>query len=974
MICSAVICYEIKSRLLKYEIKSYTVLILQVVVVLFVTAASSCVPYNYGCRLVIPEYSAPPRVQHNMASFMSSWNFAATKVPKILTMFSSLSNSGRASEFIHNPGFRHICKQFVAAWNKAAKNAPTLEEVYNTFILTPKKEALVPTLSEFLGAWEAAARRMFVLNQLMDNVSSSKKAAPKKEIKKYALEFIDAWDTCEALLSSLQTSMYQLSGLSPLPGVQTMGTAPQFLIEMGSIDEMIKKSWDNAMADLESNMEADIFENLDTLLSEPVHYIPDITSKFNKGIKAASAAFMAPWNNAVAKGQLIEFLLGKPGTKGQFILRVPQEMKVFRDVQIATDDFISAWEEAQNHLSILEKALILSPEVDKSSEKIEILTSAWQAAMQWLRDLQKKVAIYTRPKMAALKRTKALEDIERIMSSFVDSWDTAKGCVHDIQPFLYEFAEVEPSPASSIPDSKMPLFIPAMEKATDDFMKAWSIAAADFPDMDEVLSSIKIPNIPDIEMPDFGTQKTVAKFMAAWNNALAKANTIQSRLIRLEDEGRISVKVPDQIDLATSIQEASEDFTDAWKEAETNIAILLQLFPNFPKKVASSLMHHWEMTEQWLSVIQRRLTIYNSPEYGASEKLKASKVVTNATYSFVDSWTKATEKIRVIYEDLYKLAGMTPPLVPVGIAPVFAPTTKQSGPAFQDIWDRMSAKFDDFNEMMNEISIPKVPVATAPLKIFSLIDKDQSVQKATTDHMASWNVASQSIDKIHKTCLKSMKKKKFAIPTEESERKVLLGAINTLLAAYDAAFRRIDILENVILDLPEEEDGVEELKRNVAEYLYAWNTAAKRVLIIKEYLTTNPYLCETCFNKKIVPGFFSACHEASLRIPKIETALYALSGANSLGPCAACLAPAPVSETPKITAAKRKYVDEFNESMSKVPKIKDAAVLPVPSKFFSHVKSYSFAMRSYGSDKQLPNRLFAPLRNLPMFVKCYSDC
>lgn len=904
-------------------------------------------------------------VQHDMANFMSSWNCAASKAPKVMTALTTLLRRADqvSADFECTKDFSTSCRQFVSSWNRAAKNAPMIEKIYQTFILTTKKPVLAPTLVEFLAAWEAAAARLFALKKVLD----SKVVVSGEQIKKYTLEFKDAWDTSASLLSSLQTSMYQLSGFSPLAGAQTTGSAPQFLIEMDSIDAKIQRTWANAMAEMDAAMNANMVMNLDSLMAHPVHYIPDVASKFNKGIKAASAAFMAPWNNAATKAQLIESLLRKPGTKDQFMLQVPQDRKVYIRVQSAINAFISTWQEAQNPLSILEKEMLLSPDADSSSEKTEILVSSWQASVQWLRDLRVKVTICMRPNVASTKKTEALEDIEKIMSSFIDSWKKAKGSVNDIQPFIYKVAEVKPS-GSSVPNSDMPIFMPSMEGATDEFTKAWGIASSDFPDMDKVLSTIKFPDIEEPEMIDFATQEAVAKFMGSWNSALAKANTVQSGLIRLENNGRVSVKIPDQVDLSTSIQEAIDDFTDAWKRAKVSIVIFQQLFPNFSKNTATSLMHHWDDAAQSLSVIQRSLTISNSPEYGTSERRKASRQVAKAIYAFIESWTSATEKAREIHPQVYKLVGMKPSAVPVGIAPVFMPS-KDSSSEFQAIWKFMVAEFDGFDKMMDEISIPKVSVATAPPKIFSLIDEDLSVQKAVTGLMASWNIASQSLDQIRKSCLISEKEKSFAIPSDKTERNTLLGAINTLMAAYDTAIRKVYQFETVILDLSEEEDGVKELKRNLAEYLYSWNTAAKRIQIVREYLTINPFLCKRCLDMKVIPEFFAACHEASLRVPKIETAFYALSGATSLDTCAACLTATSVSVTPNTKVAKKKYVAEFNKSMAQIPKTKVTTVLPVPSKFSRHVQSYSFSIRSFSSSTQTSNRLFAPVRDLPIYVE-----
>ncbi|XP_042862054.1 uncharacterized protein LOC122247112 [Penaeus japonicus] len=950
-----------------------------VLIVPFLIAASSYAAKNICCRVVEKDYRPLPKVQYDLANFMSSWNCAAKKAPRILSMLASLSNEGNKveipAEFKDNALFRHSCKQFIAAWNKAATNAPTIESIFRAYIMPTKKAVLVPASAEFLAAWEASAQRIFALIQLLDSVNNIREPNVAGKVNQYTLEFMDAWDTCNALISSLQTSIYQLSGTSPLYGVQTTGTIPQFQLAMDGIDAAFKKAWDDAIVEVESIMDVDIVADLDSLLSQPVHYVPDTTSKFNKVIKAESATFMATWNIALAKAIKIETLLGKAESDGQFTVYVPRRQNVFENVLTAVDEFMISWQEARKRSSVIENAMTLSPDAGEASDKFEILMSAWEVATQRIADVRMEVARYLDPKMTACKKRTAKAEIERFMALFLDSWNTAKDTLSEITSVIYKFADIKPAATSPFPNMDMPVFMPVVEHEMDEFKKAWDIVSVNFPNIDDIFDSIHIPEIPEVEMPNFGTQETVAKFMAAWNNAVAKASSIQSRLVRLGDTGHISVEVPDRVDVAVNIPKASEEFIAAWNEVEVNIAGFVDLLPDYAKKIASSLITHGEGAVQWLTVLQRGLIIFSSSEYSITEKHKAYQEVSHATSSFIASWTMATEKAREIQTAVYKIVGTMPPIIPVGTEPIFTPVFEQVNSGFQKAWDLAWAKFDSTN-IMNEISMPKIPVATAPLGIFSSVNIDQAIAEATTDFMAAWNVASETIDQIQKACLRSLETNIFAIPTDSSKRTHLLNAVKTFMAAYNSAIRRSSFIEKVILDLPAQEEGAQELKRNLAEYLYAWHAAAKRILILREYLTANPYMCKRCLNEKVLPEFFSACSEASSRIQKFETALYALSGVSALDTCAACLAPAPVSsQTPDAKVAKLKYIDNFHKSMSLIPQIKDStSLLAIPSAFAKYVSTYSFTTRSQVIKNQLPNRLFAPIRSLPIFVSECSVC
>nr|XP_027235114.1 uncharacterized protein LOC113826421 [Penaeus vannamei] len=209
-------------------------------------------------------------------------------------------------------------------------------------------------------------------------------------------------------------------------------------------------------------------------------------------------------------------------------------------------------------------------------------------------------------------------------------------------------------------------------------------------------------------------QQATAAFMAAWNAAAARANTITSTL--LTPSGY--VQNPAQV------QTACAQFLAAWNQAATRAATVQHAVYSLPqpvqqteevRKATEEFMAAWRAAAQRVSTIQQAITVSADPYSSAPKPVEATEEVKRATAEFMEAWNKAAARVPSIQTTMYQLSGTTPsatPAQPAGSTPQFAPSVEQATAEFMKAWNAAAAAAaaaPDVNIIMGASSLPRTP-------------------------------------------------------------------------------------------------------------------------------------------------------------------------------------------------------------------------------------------------------------------------
>nr|XP_027235092.1 mucin-5AC-like isoform X3 [Penaeus vannamei] len=412
-------------------------------------------------------------------------------------------------------------------------------------------------------------------------------------------------------------------------------------------------------------------------------------------------------------------------------------------------------------------------------------------------------------------------------------------------------------------------------------------------------------------------QQATAAFMAAWNAAAARANTITSTL--LTPSGY--VQNPAQV------QTACAQFLAAWNQAATRAATVQHAVYSLPqpvqqteevRKATEEFMAAWRAAAQRVSTIQQAITVSADPYSSAPKPVEATEEVKRATAEFMEAWNKAAARVPSIQTTMYQLSGTTPsatPAQPAGSTPQFAPSVEQATAEFMKAWNAAAAAAaaaPDVNIIMGASSLPRTPAQAVVYQAHSVgtpsapssftpaappvpsygaprpVEPTPEVQRATAEFMAAWNKAAARATKIQSVLVKSGTPGHYNIqvPQQVQATREVQKATAEFMAAWNEAARQATTVQHAMYSVPQPVQPTEEVRRATAEFMAAWEAAAQRASAIRQAVsvTADPYSAApkqveaTEEVKRATAEFMDAWNKAAARVGAIQTTVYQVAG------------------------------------------------------------------------------------------------
>ncbi|XP_042862052.1 ice-structuring glycoprotein-like [Penaeus japonicus] len=435
-------------------------------------------------------------------------------------------------------------------------------------------------------------------------------------------------------------------------------------------------------------------------------------------------------------------------------------------------------------------------------------------------------------------------------------------------------------------------------------------------------------------------QQATAAFMAAWNAAAARANTITSAL----------VKSSGHIQNAAQVQTACAQFMAAWNEAARRATTVQHAVYTIPqpvqqteevKRATDEFMAAWRAAAQRVSTIQQAITVSADPYSSAPRQVEATEEVKRATAEFMEAWNKAAARVPSIQTTMYQLSGTTAaaaPARPAGSTPQFTPSVEQATAEFMKAWNAAAAAAaaaPDVNIIMGASSRPQTPAQSVSYQAYSApssytpaapavpshgapqpVQPTPEVQRATAEFMAAWNKAAARATRIQSVLVKSGTPGHYNIqvPQQVQATREVQKATAEFMAAWNEAARRATTVQHAMYSVPQPVQPTEEVRRATAEFMAAWEAAAQRASTIRQAVsvTTDPYSAvpqqveATDEVKRATAEFMEAWNKAAARVGSIQTTIYQVAGTV---PAAAPAQPA--GSAPRFTPAVEQATAEF---------------------------------------------------------------
>ncbi|KAK8744749.1 hypothetical protein OTU49_000596, partial [Cherax quadricarinatus] len=494
-------------------------------------------------------------------------------------------------------------------------------------------------------------------------------------------------------------------------------------------------------------------------------------------------------------------------------------------------------------------------------------------------------------------------------------------------------------------------------------------------------------------------QRETAAFMAAWNEAAARATQIQRTLVRSAPSGTYSIQIPKQVEATEEVKRATAQFMAAWNKAARRATVVEQAVYSLPQPVqptedvqraTAEFMAEWERAAQQASAIRQAVSYSATPYSGVPRQVEATDEVKRATEEFLAAWNKAAARVPTIQTTLYHITGTTPssgvPTI-VGGVPQFTPEVAHATAEFTKVWNAAAAAAaaaPDVNIIMGSRShsgyhhapaAVSYAAASFPASSYALpqpVQPTPEVQSATAAFMAAWNAAAQRATKLQATLVKSGDT--VELPRQVKETDAVKQATAEFMAAYNAAARRATVVEQAVSTLPRQISQTADVEKATAEFMAAWHAAAQRVSTLRDSVSTAysapQQVKPTPEVQRATAEFTAAWNEAAARIPKIETTLYTLSGSAALD---SARSPQPVSDTPEVKAAKEAFLAKFRAAEAAATRASRVrGVLPVPTVWSATpIQHIAYSGGALHQTYSISDRIFAPFSGQPIYLK---DC
>ncbi|XP_066989943.1 uncharacterized protein [Macrobrachium rosenbergii] len=923
-----------------------------------------------------------PEVQQATAAFMSAWNEAAARATKIQ---STLVKSG-------SPGGHYVVEvprqveatnevqratsEFMAAWNQAARRAYTVEHAVNAAPQPVQETADVKrATAEFMSAWEAAARQASAIKQAVSYTGTHQQVDHTDEVKKATADFMAAWNEAASRVPHIKSTMYTISGTvaSPAP-LHTTESGPQFTPSVEQATAEFMKAWHAAAAAAKAAQDTDVIARsglhssryTSEGLAASGHSSASASSlQYQAGVpqpvrptpevESATAAFMAAWNEAAARARVIESTLVKSSWGGQYTVEVPRQVQETEEVKRATAQFMAAWNEAASRSSTVKQALhgrkeSLGDTYDVERETSEFV-SAWGAAAERASDIRREIS-YTK----APEPVDHTDAVKKATAEFMAAWKEAADRVPRIKSTMYSISGAVAAPDSHHVRESATVFSPSVEQATAEFMKAWHAAAkaaADAPDTDvtsdysysDKSSSYRASEvsahhtgIPQPVRPTPEVESATAAFMAAWNEAAARAKVIESTLVRSSWGGQYTVEVPRQVQETEEVKRATAQFMAAWNEAASRSSTVKQALHGRKESLGGTYDVERETSEfvsAWGAAAERASDIRREISYTqAPEPVDHTDAVKKATAEFMAAWKEAADRVPRIKSTMYSISGAVAAPDSHHVresATVFSPSVEQATAEFMKAWHAAakaaadapdtdvtsdysysdkSSSYRASEDSALEDGVPK-PVRPTP-----------EVERATAIFMAAWNKAADRAAVIESTLARksSADREEVEFAKEDAEAEEVKKATDEFAEAWNEASQHESTIKQALHSAPEPVKETEDVERATSEFMSAWKTAAQQASGIGRFVSPSgaPQPVEhTAEVKLATQQFLSAWKEAAKRVPKIESSIYRISGTKASPATHHAAAVSVPQFTPSVAEATAEFTKAWNAAAAR---------------------------------------------------------
>ncbi|XP_069160246.1 LOW QUALITY PROTEIN: uncharacterized protein [Procambarus clarkii] len=970
---------------------------------------------------------------------------------------------------------------FMAAWNKAARRATVVQQAaYSLPQPVHQTENLKNTTAEFMASWEAAARHASAIRHAVTSTASSgdpQQVEATYEVKKATTEFIAAWRNAIVRVPTIQTNLYQITGTTPYSAVPTtVDGVPQFTPEVAHATAEFTRVWNAAAAapsDVNIIMGASsqrpslkASHHAGTYSQPSYHYAPASVSydaaspsallqpvQPTPEVQKATAAFMAAWNEAAVRATQIQTILVRSAPSGTYAIEIPKHVEAIEEVKGATTEFLAAWNKAARRATVVQQAAYSLPQPVHQTENLKNTTAefmaSWEAAARQASAI--KHAVTSTASSGDRQQVKATYEVKKATTEFIAAWRNAVVRVPTIQTNLYQITGTTPYSAVPTTVDGVPQFNPDVAHATAEFTRVWNAAAAAPSDVNIIMGassqrpSLKASHhagtysqpsyhhapasvsydaaspsaLPHPVQPTPEVQRATAAFMAAWNEATARASQIQTILVRSAPSGTYTIEFPKQVEAAEEVKGATAHFMAAWNKAARRATVVQQAVYSVPqpvhqtenlKKTIAEFMASWEAAAQQASAIRHAVAVTASS--GDPQQVEATYEVKKATTEFIAAWRNAVVRVPTIQTNLYQITGTTPySAVPTTVdgVPQFTPEVAHATEEFTRVWNAAAAAAaapSDVNIIMgassqrpslkashhagtySQPSYHHAPAsvsydAASPSALPHPVQPTPEVQRATASFMAAWNEATARASQIQTFLVRSAPSGTYTIefPKQVEAAEEVKGATAHFMAAWNKAARRATVVQQAVYSLPQPVHQTENLKKTIAEFMASWEAAAQQASAIRHAVAAtassgDPQQVEATNEvKKATTEFIAAWRNAVVRVPTIQTNLYQITGTTPYSAVSTSVDGVP-QFTPEVAHATAEFMKVWNAAVAAAAATPDKNIIIGDSSWRPSLKaahqaitysqpSYHYAPASVSYDAASPSALLQPVQPTP---------
>ncbi|XP_069160019.1 uncharacterized protein [Procambarus clarkii] len=990
------------------------------------------------------QVEATEEVKRATDQFMAAWNKAAQRATVVKQAVYSLPQPVQQAEDV-----KKTTTEFIASWEAAAQQASAI------------RHAVAATASS----------------------SVPQQVEATDEVKRATEQFMEAWRNAAARVPTIQTNLYQITGTTPYSAVPTIvDGVPQFTPEVAHATAEFMKVWNAAAAAAAAAPDVNIIMGASSLrpslkashhaatYSQSSHYHAPVSVSYDVAspsalpqpvqptpeVQRATAVFMAAWNEAAARATQIQTSLVKSAPSGTYSIEIPKQVEATEEVKRATDQFMAAWNKAAQRATVVKQAVYSLPQPVQQAEDVKKTTTefiaSWEAAAQQASAIRHAVAATASSSVP--QQVEATDEVKRATEQFMEAWRNAAARVPTIQTNLYQITGTTPYSAVPTIVDGVPQFTPEVAHATAEFMKVWNAAAAAAaaaPDVNIIMGasslrpSLKASHhaatysqsshyhapasvsydvaspsaLPQPVQPTPEVQRATAVFMAAWNEAAARATQIQTSLVKSAPSGTYSIEIPKQVEATEEVKRATDQFMAAWNKAAQRATVVKQAVYSLPqpvqqaedvKKTTTEFIASWEAAAQQASAIRHAVAATASSS--VPQQVEATDEVKRATEQFMEAWRNAAARVPTIQTNLYQITGTTPyssvPTIVDGV-PQFTPEVAHATAEFMKVWNAAAAAAaaaPDVNIIMGASSLrPSLkashhaatysqsshyhaPVSVSydvasPSALPQPVQPTPEVQRATAVFMAAWNEAAARATQIQTSLVKSAPSGTYSIeiPKQVEATEEVKRATDQFMAAWNKAAQRATVVKQAVYSLPQPVQQAEDVKKTTTEFIASWEAAAQQASAIRHAVAATasssvPQQVEATDEvKRATEQFMEAWRNAAARVPTIQTNLYQITGTTPYSAVPTIVDGVP-QFTPEVAHATAEFMKVWNAAAAAAAAAPDVNIIMGASslrpslKASHHAATYSqsshyHAPASVSYDVASPSALPQPVQPTP---------